>query len=66
VWTVFQHTPIKRIYAFNDESCHGGKRNEDKINVFVYANMDGPENIPLLVTRNLEKPWCFKYVKSSP
>jgi hypothetical protein len=45
-----------RTYTFKDESCHGGKRNDNRITVLVWANMDGCENMPLLVTGKSEKP----------
>lgn len=36
-------------FAFQGESCHGGKRRKVKVNVLLCAYMDGSEQITALV-----------------
>lgn len=55
---------LNKTYAFQDESCHGGKMSKDRITVLVHADMDGSKNMPLLVNGKSEKPRCLKHVKS--
>jgi hypothetical protein len=50
-----------KTYAFKHESCHRGKKNEDRITVLVCANMAESEKMSLLVIGKTEEGRCFKH-----
>jgi hypothetical protein len=51
---------MDKSYTFKGEIFHGGKRSKDGITIFMYANMDDTEKLPLLVIGKSEKPRYFK------
>jgi hypothetical protein len=55
---------LDKTYAFQDESCHEGKRSKDRITLLVCADMAGSKKMPLLVNGKSEKSRCLKHVKS--
>ncbi|XP_029730316.2 tigger transposable element-derived protein 4-like [Aedes albopictus] len=55
-----------KTYAFQSETCHGGKYSKQRLTVLCAANMDGTDKLPLLVIGKSRRPRCFKNVKSLP
>ncbi|XP_052696045.1 tigger transposable element-derived protein 6-like [Crassostrea angulata] len=54
-----------RTLEFKNVNCLGGK-NKDRLTAMVCANMDGTENLPLLIIGKSANPRCFKNVLSFP
>jgi hypothetical protein len=55
-----------KTHAFKDENVHEVSRSIYEITVLIFANMNGYEKMPLLVTAKSETPRCFKHMKSLP
>lgn len=61
---LYKRTPDK---TFKGEQCSGGgKTSKKRITLFVGANMDGTEKLPLLMIGKSANPRCFKNIKSKP
>nr|XP_015922193.1 tigger transposable element-derived protein 6-like [Parasteatoda tepidariorum] len=52
-----------KTLSFKGESCHDGKKSEERLTVLLCCNVDGSEKFTPLVTGRSSKPRCFKKVK---
>ena len=52
--------------AYKDENCHRGKRNKERLTIFLGTNMNASEKLTILFIGKSRKPTCFQIVKSLP
>lgn len=53
-----------RTLTLKDEKCDEGKLSKDRITVRLACNMDGSEELKLLIVGRSAKPRYFKIIKS--
>ena len=52
--------------AYKVENCHRGKRNKERLTIFLGTNMNASEKLTILFIGKSRKPTCFQIVKSLP
>ena len=53
---------LENSLGFSGQARHGQKQSKTRVTVFVGANMDGTDKLPLLVIGKSAKPRAFKNV----
>ena len=63
---LFYKLKPNKTLQLKGEKCHGGNKSKKRLTVLAASNMDGSEQIKLLVIGKSQNPRCFKGVKSLP
>ncbi|GBM70533.1 Tigger transposable element-derived protein 4 [Araneus ventricosus] len=63
---LFYNLLSSKTLAIKSDSCHGGKKNKERLTALLCANADGSEKLPPLIIGKSKKPRCFKNVKTLP